>query len=135
MKGFFGRREKLRRLLNEMQPGTVLALSFFHRENSPAKASELSKILLDRLQALLSLTVSDLGRWVVPAFASILFVQRLNLSDLGAEPSNLFAKDIEVIHAIKNNLLERLSVGRQFRPGWLDPIWIPAIEHRLRQRY
>lgn len=94
-----------------MQPGAVLAFSFFDRENPPAKASELSKILLDRLQALLSLTVSDLGLWVVPAFASILLVERLNLSDLGAEPSNFFAKDIEVIHAFKNTPLERLSVG------------------------
>lgn len=110
LKGSSGRREKLRRLLNEMQSGAVLAFPFFDRENSPAKASELSKFLLDRLQALLSLTVSDLGLWVVPAFASILFVQRLNLGDLGAEPSNLFAKDIEMIHTIKNNPLERLSV-------------------------
>jgi len=70
----------------------MLGFPLFDRQNSAAKAGELGEFLLNRLQAFLSFTVSHLGLRVIAAGASILFVQRLNLSDLGTDVLNLFAK-------------------------------------------
>jgi hypothetical protein len=78
----------------------VLLLHLFDRENSSAEASELGKFLLNRLQPLLALAMSDVGLCVVVAFTPILVVQRLKLCDLGTEKSNLVAKDFEVIHKL-----------------------------------
>ena len=48
------------------------------------------------------LAVSDLLCCLVSACTSILVIQLLKLSDLGAESSNLFPKHFEVIHVIKD---------------------------------
>ncbi len=84
----------------------MLRFSLFDRQNSAAKTGELGEFLLNRLQAFLPFTVSYLGLWVIAAGTSILFVQHLNLSDLGADVLNLFAKHCKVIHTIQNNAFE-----------------------------
>jgi hypothetical protein len=86
----------------------VLGFSLFDRQNSAAKTGELGEFLLNRLQAFLPCTMRHLGLWVIAAGTSILFVQHLNLSDLGADVLNLFAKHSKVIHTIQNNAFERL---------------------------
>jgi hypothetical protein len=90
----------------------VLCFPLFDRENPSAKASKLGKFLLNRLQPLLSLAVSDLGLCFVSAFTTILVVQLLKLCDLNAEKSNLFPKDFEVIHNSRIASGQRVSVGR-----------------------
>jgi len=85
-----------------VQAGAVLFFSFLDRENSAAKASELDQFLLDRLQALKPLAVSDLrfgGKAAMTSGPSILLIELLKLRDLSAEAPNLFAKHFEVIHS------------------------------------
>jgi hypothetical protein len=85
-----------------MQAGAVLFFSFFDRQNSPAKASQLDQFLLDRLQPFKSLAVSDLrfgGKAALTSGPSILLIERLKLRDLSAEACNLIAKHFEVIHS------------------------------------
>ena len=80
----------------------MLFFSFFDRKNSPAKASELDQFLLDRLQTLKPLAVSDLrfgGKATLTSGPSILLIELLKLRDLSAEVCNLFAKHFEVIHS------------------------------------
>ena len=90
----------------------MLRLPLFDRQNSAAKTGELGKFLLNRLQAFLPFPVSHLGLRVIAAGTSILFVQSLNLSDLGADVLDLFSKHCKVIHTLKNNAFERLSAER-----------------------
>lgn len=90
----------------------MLCFPLFDRQNSAAKTGELGEFLLNRLQAFLPFTVSQLGLRVIAACTSILFVQGLNLSDLGADVLNLFAKHCKVIHTIKNSAFDRLPARR-----------------------
>jgi hypothetical protein len=73
-----------------MQPGAVLLLHLLYRTNPPAKASELGKFLLDRLQPFIPLAVSGMSSWLIPALTAILLVQLLNLSNLHSETPDLF---------------------------------------------
>jgi hypothetical protein len=99
----------------------VLRFPLFDRQNSAAKTRELGEFLLNRLQAFLPFTVSHLGLRVIAACTSILFVQRLNLSDLGADVLDLFAKHCKVIHTLKNNAFDRLSAGRADFAPFVSP--------------
>ena len=79
-----------------MQAGAVLLFPFFDGQNAPAKASESGKFLLNLLQPFVSLAVSDLSLCFVAILTggtSVLGVQLLNLSDLGAETPDLFPQD------------------------------------------
>ena len=79
----------------------MLFFSLLEREYSSAKVGKLSEFLLDRLQALLSLAVSDLGRYFVAALTArtaILGVLFQKVCDLVAETADLFAEDFNVIH-------------------------------------
>ena len=89
----------------------MLFLHLLDRTNSSAKISELGKFLLDFLQPLVPLAVSDLRRYVASDFTSILSVQLVKLGDLNAETTDLFPKDFEVIHVVKNSSRDR--IGRQ----------------------
>lgn len=89
----------------------MLFFHLFDRTDSSAKICELGKFLLYLLQSLVPLAVSNLRRCVVPTFPSILFVQLLKLRDLNAETSDLFPKDFEVIHVVKNS--SRWNIGRE----------------------
>lgn len=64
----------LGRLLDEMQTGAMLFLHLFHRANSSAKVCELGEFLLDCLQPLVPLAVSDLSLDPISALTSILLV-------------------------------------------------------------
>ena len=57
-----------------MQPGTVLFLHLFGRDNSTAKVCQLPKFLLDLLQPFIPLSVSDLSRCSIPTVKSKLLV-------------------------------------------------------------
>lgn len=92
----------------------MLFFSLFNRENAPAKAGELSKLLLDCLEPLLPLAVGGVSLRVIATLPAILVVQLLNLSDFGAKAGDLVAKHSEVIHAIKNNLSRRIQRRDQF---------------------
>ena len=89
----------------------MLCFPLFDRENSSAKASELGKFLLDGLQPLMPLTVSDLSLWFISTSKPKSVVQLLNLSDLGAETPNLFAKHFEVIHTVRIAHPDRWRTG------------------------
>jgi len=65
----------------------------FGRNNSAAKVSELHEFMLDRLQAFIPLSVSDLKSCPVPAVTPKLLIQLLNVGDLHPEPPNLFPKN------------------------------------------
>lgn len=82
---------KLGSLVDQMRTA-MLFLHLLDGENSPAKISELAEFLLDGLQPLMPLAVSDLLLGAGAALTSIPVIQRLQLSDLGAETGNLFAK-------------------------------------------
>jgi hypothetical protein len=83
---------ELRNLLDEVQPGAVLFLHLFHGMNSTAKVGKSGKFLLDCLQPLMSLAVSDMSLFFISTFKSILVAQLLKVCDLGAEAPNLFSK-------------------------------------------
>lgn len=99
----------------------MLCFSLLDGQNSAAKTGELGKFLLNRLQAFLPFPVSHLGLRVIAAGTSILFVQRLNLSDLSADVLNLFAKHCKVIHTLKNNAFDRLPARRSDIAPFLSP--------------
>ena len=94
----------------------MLFLHLLDRMNSSAKISELGKFLLDFLQPLVPLAVSDLRLCVVSAFTSILPVQLLKLPNLSAETTDLFPKDFEVIHVSRIPAV-RTSVANPFARG------------------
>jgi hypothetical protein len=105
-----------------MQPGTVLFFPLLDGEHPSAKAGELGKFLLDRLQPFVSLAVRDLSRGFVATLTPVLLVQFLKVSDLGPEPPNLVAKHCQMVHTtriahlewrIQSNGRQRLSVGRR----------------------
>lgn len=95
----------------------MLVLHLLHRTDSSAKIGELGKFLLDFLQPLLPLAVSDLRLCVGSAFTSILSVQLVKLRDLSAKTTDLFPKDVEVIHIIKNSKREHRSPIGSPDPG------------------
>jgi len=76
-----------------MQTGTV---GFFHlldQMNPATKIADLGKFLLDFLQPLLPLAVSNLSLGSIPLSNPVFLIRLLNLSDLGAETRNLCPKN------------------------------------------
>ena len=61
-------------LLDEMQPGAVLFLHLFCRNNPAAKVCELNKLMLDCFQAFIPLFVSDLNICAIPAVVPKLLI-------------------------------------------------------------
>jgi len=63
-----GNAKRLRRslVLDDMQPGATLFFHLFCRDYSAAKVGELRKLALDRLQAFMPSSVSDLGHCTIP---------------------------------------------------------------------
>ena len=57
-----------------MQPGAMLFLHLFGRDNSAAKVCQLHKLLLDCLQPFIPLFVSDLNIWSIPTVAPKLLI-------------------------------------------------------------
>ena len=57
-----------------MQPGTVLFLHLLGRDNSAAKVCQLHQLLLDCLQPLIPLSVSDVGSCSIPTVAPKLLI-------------------------------------------------------------
>ena len=57
-----------------MQPGTVLFLHLFGRNNSAAKVCQLHQLLLDCLQPLIPLSVSDLSCCSIPTVVPKLLI-------------------------------------------------------------
>jgi hypothetical protein len=76
-----------------MQPGAMLFLYWLGQNNSAAKACELPKLVLNSLQPLTPLSVSDLKTCSVPAVPPKLAVQFLNVSDLLSETPDLVPKN------------------------------------------
>ena len=68
----------------------MLFLHLFYGKNLAAKAGELRKFLLDRLQPFLPLPVRDLSSRLISVVTPIPFVQLVNLGNLHPEPPNLF---------------------------------------------
>jgi hypothetical protein len=95
--------KRLGSLFDEMQPGPVLFFHLFDRADSPAQVSKLDEFLLDGLQSLMPLAVSDLSLGFVAAFPPVLLVQLLKLRDLGSEKRDLVAKHFQMIHAYQDN--------------------------------
>jgi hypothetical protein len=87
--------KSLRRLLllDQMQPGTMLLLHLFGRDNSAAKVCQLPKLLLDLLQPFIPLPVSDLRRGSIPAVAPKLLVCLLDGSNLFPQTPNLISQN------------------------------------------
>jgi hypothetical protein len=82
-----------------MQTRAVLCLPLFDRKDSLAQPGELNQFLLDCLQSLLPLAVSDLSFRFVAASTPILRIQLLKLRDLSAKTPYFFAKHCQVIHS------------------------------------
>jgi hypothetical protein len=76
-----------------MQPGTVLFLHLFGRDNSAAQVGQLPKLLLDLLQPFIPLPMSDLSRGSIPTGAPKLLVCLLNGSNLFPQPPNLLPQN------------------------------------------
>ena len=77
----------------------MLFLHLLKRKNSSAKISKLDELLLDLLQPLVPLAMGKLRLCVLPGFTSIQLVQFFKVRNFGAEKSNLFPKDFDVIHS------------------------------------
>jgi hypothetical protein len=76
-----------------MHSGTVLFFHLFDRMNFAAEVGQLGKFLLNCLQPLVSLAVSDLSFRTIATLKTILLVRILNLCDLDPETPNLFPKN------------------------------------------
>jgi len=63
----------------------------------------LGKFLLDRLQPFVPLAVSDLRLLFIQAALSVRLIQLYNMSDFRSETCDLFLKNVEVIHTIKDS--------------------------------
>ena len=87
-------------------------LHFFDGTNSPAKAGNFYKFLLDCFQPLVPLAMRNLSLRIISTAASILLVQLLKLCDLGAEAGDLFAKHFEVVHNHQDSIRLGRSVGQ-----------------------
>lgn len=87
----------------------MLFLHLLNGTNSFAKTSKSGEFLLDFLQPLLSLAVGKVGMRVRSGLTAILCVQFLKLCDFGPKAGNLFAKNFEVIHCLKNSI----QIGHQ----------------------
>ena len=72
--------------------GMLLCHSFCGN-NSAAKFCELCKLMLNSLQPLASLSVSDLNTCSVPAVTPKLLIQLLNVGDLHPEKPDLVPKN------------------------------------------
>ena len=67
-------------------------LHLFCKNNSAAKVRDLHKLVLDRLQPLTPLSVSELRSCSIPAVSPKLLIQHLYVSDLHSETPNLVPK-------------------------------------------
>ena len=76
-----------------VQAGVMLFLHSFCRNNSAAKVCQLHKLMLNSLQSLTPLSVSDLHICSIPAVTPKLLIQLLNVSDLHPETPNLVPKN------------------------------------------
>jgi hypothetical protein len=83
--------EGLGNLFDEVGTGAMLFLHLFNRTNLSAKTRELNEFLLDFLQPLLALAVSDLGLCLGSGLTAIPFVQFLKLHNLNTQSGNSFA--------------------------------------------
>ena len=84
-----------------MQPSAVLFSHLFRRNNFATKLSELNKLMLDRQQPFIPLSVSDLSICSIQAVTPKLLIQFLNISDLFSEAPNLVPKNQKMIHVIR----------------------------------
>jgi hypothetical protein len=80
-------------VLDGMQPGAVLFFHWCCRNYSAAKVCESQKLALNRLQAFVPSSVSDLGQPTIPDCTPKLVIQLLNVSDLLSETPNLVPKN------------------------------------------
>lgn len=71
----------------------MLFLHLFCRNNFAAKVCQSNKLLLDRLQPVAPLSMSDLGLCSMAAITPKLLIQSLNVSNLFPETPNLFPKN------------------------------------------
>jgi hypothetical protein len=78
-----------------VQPGEGLGLfiDLFRQNNSTAKVCELHKLMLNFLQPLTPLSMSELNTCFVPAVTPILLIRLVNISDLHPETPNLVPKN------------------------------------------
>ena len=102
----------------------MLFLHLLDGTNSSPQISELDELLLDDLQPFVPLAVSELGLCVVSAFTSIMAIRLLKLCDLGAEPTNLYAKHFEVIHTLRvpsaaSDANLTIDLGVPLRDDWI----------------
>lgn len=79
--------------LDQMQTGTVGFFYLLYQMNPAAKVAELGKFLLDFLQPLLPLAVSNLSLGSIPFSKTVFLIRLFNVSDLGAQTRNLFPKN------------------------------------------
>jgi hypothetical protein len=70
----------------------------FHRQNLVAELGELVQFLLNLLQALMPLAVSNLCLCRIPASHAVLPIQFLNIGNFDPEPADLVAENFEMIH-------------------------------------
>jgi hypothetical protein len=80
-------------LFDGVRPRAVLFLHRRCRNDSAAKFCELCKLMLNSLQPLAPLSVSDLNTSPVPAGKPKLLIQLLNVSDLHPENPDLVSKN------------------------------------------
>jgi hypothetical protein len=80
-------------LFGEVQPGAMLSPQFLCRNNTASKVCELHKLMLNSLEPLTPLSVSDLIICSIPAVTPKLLIQLLNVSDLQSETSDLVPKN------------------------------------------
>jgi hypothetical protein len=106
-----------------MQPRAVLFPHLFCRDNFAAQVGESNKLMLDRLQALVPLSVRDLSLCSIPALAPKLFIQLLNVSDLFPETPDLVPKNRQMIH------LSRITDLDKFRVVCPKQVWQAPQEH------
>lgn len=87
--------------MSRLQTGPVLLFPLFYREHPLAKARQLSKLLLDGLQPLMPLSVSNLRFGVRAGLTPVEVIQLLKVCDLGAQITDFFTKHCQMVHAYR----------------------------------
>jgi hypothetical protein len=92
-----------------------------NRKSLVTELGELDKFFLNLLQPFLPVAVSDVGFRRLLSSESILFIQRLNVSDFRPKARDLFPKNFKMIHSSQDNAFGPLRGAPEGKVGRPHP--------------
>jgi hypothetical protein len=82
-----------------VQPGAVLFFPLLSRKHFTAKCGKLGELLLNFLEPVLPLTVSDMGRGFIPLSQPVLFVRISDLGNFRSQRPYFLSQNFKMIHS------------------------------------